>query len=134
MIVADANAIAYLLIEGRKSESAREVYARDSEWRTPPLWRAEFLNILAMQVQHAGVSLEAAERTWRNARSLFDQGETTVDELAALRISVRQRISAYDAQYIALAQQLGVFCLSEDRELKRKFHKLVLSMADLLSG
>jgi predicted nucleic acid-binding protein len=134
VIVADANVIAYLLIEGRKSEVARQLHAMDSDWRMPPLWRAEFLNILAMQVQHGGASIEAAERTWQSARSLFSTNETAVDEMAALRISARFRISAYDAQYIALAQQLGVSCVSEDRELVRKFPDAVVTISGVLQG
>jgi len=130
MIVVDANVVAYLLIEGRKTELARELREADSQWRLPPLWRAEFLNVLAMQVQHGGFDPSVAEQVWQSAIKLLGGGETQINEVSALRLAIKNRLTAYDAQYVTLAQHLGVRCVSEDRELRRKFPRLVVSMAD----
>jgi predicted nucleic acid-binding protein len=132
MIVADANVIAYLLVEGRKTDLARQLHALDPQWRMPPFWRAEFLNVLALQVQHGGAPLLLAERTWESAVALFHAGEIQVDEVNALRLAARYRITAYDAQYVELARQLGVSCVSEDRELARKCPGFVMPMAALV--
>jgi predicted nucleic acid-binding protein len=48
---------------------------------------------------------------------------------AALDLAVENDISACDAQYLALARNLGVVCVSEDRQLPRRFPGLAVSMA-----
>ena len=47
MIVVDTNVIAYVLIEGDKTALAQQVAKKDPDWKVPPLWRHEFLNVLA---------------------------------------------------------------------------------------
>ena len=53
MIVADTNLVAYLLIEGDQTAAARRVWERDRDWILPPLWRSEYLNVLATLVRTA---------------------------------------------------------------------------------
>ena len=132
MIVVDVNVIAYLLIEGQKTRIARQVYERDSDWILPPLWRSEFLNILALQLHHRGFNLSAALGLWETAVELFTNRERPIDMPLALRIAAENRITGYDAQYLSLAQQAAVFCVSEDRELTRKFPGRVVRMARFL--
>jgi predicted nucleic acid-binding protein len=134
MIVVDVNVVAYLLIEGGKTELARSLRAADPQWRVPPLWRSEFLNVLAMQVQHGGFDAKAAEQLWKVAARLLFRCEVEVEAVRVLRLAAEQQITAYDAQYVALAQQLGVACVSEDRALQRKFLRLVFPMATLLGS
>jgi predicted nucleic acid-binding protein len=52
MIVADANLLAYLLIEGDLTDEVRAVLRKDGEWCFPYLWRSEFRNILTKYIQH----------------------------------------------------------------------------------
>lgn len=132
MIVAEVNVVAYLLIEGRKTDLARRLHALDPEWRMPSFWRAEFLNVLAMQVEYGGAPLALAEQTWQNAVALFGAAEVQVDEIGALRLAARYQITAYDAQYAELARQLGAPCVSEDRELVRKCPRLVVPISSLV--
>ncbi len=132
MIVVDVKVIAYLLIEGQKTSLARRVRGKDSHWLLPALWRSEFLNVLALQVHHRGFNLRTAQTLWEQALELFRQEERAVDTPLALQIAAENRISGYDAQYISLAQQSGVPCVSEDRELGRKFPDRVMRMSDFV--
>lgn len=132
MIVVDVNIVAYLLINGRKTALARQLHAADGEWRLPPLWRAEFLNVLVLQITQGGFGLGAAEGIWTTATTLLGKAEVEPDLLLALHIAAANRITACDAQYLALAEQLGIRCVTEDRELLRKFPKLTVEMAGAL--
>ncbi|HSG40567.1 MAG TPA: VapC toxin family PIN domain ribonuclease, partial [Thermoanaerobaculia bacterium] len=67
MIVVDTNVLAYLLIEGEKTELATAVWRLDPEWRLPVLWRHEFLNILATYVKAGGAEVSDAEQIWKEA-------------------------------------------------------------------
>jgi len=45
-----------------------------------------------------------------------------------LTLAIEKNISAYDAQYITLAKELGVYCVTEDTRLLKKFPNLTISM------
>jgi predicted nucleic acid-binding protein len=119
MIVVDVNIIAYLLIAGERTAEAQALYALDPDWVAPDLWRDEFLNILATYVRHGGAELEAAKQLWQIAVDLFGVKEQRADPLSTLELSTRFRVSAYDAQYLAVAAGLGARLLTEDRALRQ---------------
>jgi hypothetical protein len=52
VIDADTNLVAYLLIDGDATPQARAAWQKDPDWILPPLWRSEFLNVLATSVRH----------------------------------------------------------------------------------
>src|SRR6266851_633245 len=47
--------------------------------------------------------------------------EQSVDMELALALATENRISAYDAQYVALARQLQTVCVTEDQRLLKTF-------------
>lgn len=47
------NLIAYMLIPGVHTEAAERIYAIDSDWVAPPLWRSEFASVLGNSVRTA---------------------------------------------------------------------------------
>lgn len=124
MIVVDVNVVAYFFIEGEKTALARDLFLRDSDWRLPTLWRHEYLNVLATFVRQNGATIAQAQILWRQSVELFGSGEQSVDMEAALVLATGKRISAYDAQYIALARQLQTVCVTEDKRLLRTFPTL----------
>jgi len=48
--------------------------------------------------------------------------------LLALELAARHNVSAYDAQFMALAVTLGVRCVTQDRALLRAFPRIAVSM------
>ena len=128
MIVVDTNVIAYLMIEGEKTEMAQRTFRRDSNWVIPALWRHEFLNVLATFVHHGGIEMEQAADIWQRSTHLFSFAERDVDMLSALRLACRHDISAYGAQYVALAMELSVPYVTEDRQMLKTFPNITMSM------
>lgn len=120
MIVVDTNVISYLLIEGDKTSSAQELWSRDSDWRVPTLWRHEFLNVLATLGKAGGLDLDDAQEIWHMGLDFFSRCEEEANPVAALRLAVQTGISAYDAQYVALARHLDVPLVTEDRPLRTR--------------
>ncbi len=127
MIVVDTNIIVYSLIEGDRTDLVLRARERDPAWLVPGLWRHEFLNVLSTFTRRNLLTLPQAEDIWKNAFRLFRKKEHPVDHVSALRLSVESNISAYDAQYIALAKSLGIRCMTEDRALLDKFPGLAIS-------
>lgn len=97
-------------------------------WCLPQVWRHEFLNVLATHALHGGASPKEAAVVWQEALALLTDSELPVDMRRALRISTQFGFSAYDAQYVVLAQSLGVRCVTEDRRLARAFPDVAISM------
>ena len=129
MIVVDVNVIVYLLTETPQRESARRLRERDSDWLVPPLWRHEMLNVLVTLTRKDVLDVSSALTVWRNALDLLVKREQQPDMEYVMTLAVDHGISAYDAQYVALAKSLGGLLVSEDRKLQRSFPKTVFSLA-----
>jgi predicted nucleic acid-binding protein len=130
VIVVDANVVAYALIEGAQTELALRVRELDPDWRLPELWQHEYLNILATYARQGGIPAKTVQRLWREAIQALAPATRRVDMPMALALSVEHNISAYDAQFIALATSLGVACVTEDRLLLRTFPEVAFSVRD----
>ena len=134
MIVADVNVLAYLLIKGEKTPQARAVWQIDAAWVLPDLWRDEFLNILTTYVRQGGTDLESAKALWTTAIDLFADKEWSADPLMVLELAQRFRLSAYDAQYLAVAIALDAKLLTEDRALRQAAPQHSLTMQAFLDS
>ncbi len=132
MIVVDSNVIAYYFIQGDHTTLAHEVRAVDGNWIVPRLWQHELLNILAMYAQHGGLSVSESDKVWRAATELLRASERDTDMSAALTLAVDHRTSAYDAQFVALAQSAGVQLVTQDKELLAEFPATAVSMREFL--
>ena len=128
MIVADANLIAYLVIRGERSEFADTVFEADPVWASPLLWQSELRSALAKYMQHAGMSLDAALVALRSAEEVIGGREYRVSSERVLELAARSKCTAYDCEYIALAQELNVPLVTADRQLLREFPKTAVSM------
>lgn len=130
MIVADTNLVAYLVIDGELTEAARRVRIRDADWRLPPLWRSEFLSVLATSVRASVLDEEGALRAWEIALDLFGPCEAEPGGTEVLKTALRYQISAYDAQFACLAERLGVNLVSGDKRLCKACPKIAVSIGE----
>jgi predicted nucleic acid-binding protein len=134
MLVADTTAIAHLHIPGERQALAIAAYRRDSDWVTVPLWRYEFINVL-WKMQRAGHrDTEAAAKSLQLARERMIPRERAPDDLEALALALRHGITAYDAYFVTLAQELRLPLLTQDRELLMKFPKTAVSLESFGRG
>lgn len=117
MIVADTNLVAYLLIEGERTEEARRAWELDSEWLLPALWRSEFLNVLTVSVRRGAIDATEAHRIWVAATELFRRNEAEPSGARVLDVALNLGISAYDAQFVAVAEVFDLQLVSADRRL-----------------
>jgi predicted nucleic acid-binding protein len=121
VIVVDTNVIAYLLMPGDQTPHARRVLQRDPVWAAPLLWRSELRNVLAVAMRRGHVTLADALDVMDAATTLLAGGEFAVPSPAVLRLSARSRCSAYDCEYVALAEELGLPLVTADRDILRDF-------------
>ena len=127
MIVTDTNVVAYLLLGGVHFEAARAIYRRDHEWSAPVLWRSEFANVLAGSMRRGELSVTAAESTYGLAEELVRNREYFVPPSRVLQMVAASPCSAYDCEFVALAQILGVRLVTADRAILQAFPQVAIA-------
>jgi predicted nucleic acid-binding protein len=132
MIVVDTNAIAYLLIPGQRSPQAKEMLKKDAEWLAPLLWRSEFSNVLALYLRQKHLELGQALRIMQEAELLMRGGEYKSNASQVLSLVATSTCSAYDCEFVALAQDLGLPLVTSDKKLLKEFPGNTISMDDFI--
>jgi predicted nucleic acid-binding protein len=127
VIVVDTQVIAYATLRGPHAELARAVSARDSDWAAPSLWRSEFLNVLAGEMRRGAIALEAAIGFVADAAALVST-EAASDAAAVLTLADASRCTAYDLEFVAVAQALGVRLVTNDRQILDGFPAIAVSL------
>ena len=133
MIVVDVNVIAYLLIQGAESASAQRVREKDDVWLVQSLWRYEFTNVMSLYVRHREMPEPTGAEILTQAVQLFEPAEHPVDARKAFELALHLGVSAYDAHYLALAEQLETWCVTEDRRLRAAAPDRACFMHELLN-
>lgn len=133
MIVVDTNTIAYLLIEGNRTPLAKEVLLKDPEWLAPLLWRSEFRSVVGVYLRRGFMSLAQALQVVEEAEVLMKGGEYEVRSSQVLSLVASSRCSAYDCEFVALAQELSVPMITSDTKILAAFPSIALSPEDFIS-
>ena len=133
MIVVDSNVLAARNITGPRTHLARQVEEIDPVWLVPPLWRYEFQNILAKSAWARQITHGEAMAIWAKTAAQLVENEYEASPGRVIDLSLRYRITAYDANFIALAMDMEVTCVTEDRDLLDKFPTVAVSMERFLA-
>jgi predicted nucleic acid-binding protein len=121
VIVADTNLVVYLYVHGQRTRAAESVLSRDAAWAAPLLWRSEFRNTLTGLVRRQALAVEDATRIAHEAERLMAGREYSVVSHDVLQLAAGSRCSAYDCEFVSLAQELAVPLITSDRALLRAF-------------
>ena len=130
MIVVDVNVLAYLLIPGKYTNSAEQVLEVDSHWVAPRLWRSEFRNVLSTYLRSNLLELADAVLLYQRAKDLIGTEEYEVETSDVLRLSKQSKCSAYDCEYIALAEFLDLKLVTADAKLSKAFPQRTRLLSD----
>lgn len=133
MIVVDTNIIAYLLINGDRTAATVEVARKDAEWASPRLWRSEMRNLLTLYVKHAVFSRRAAVLIMEEALETMQDREFEVESGRVLELAEQSGCTAYDCEFISLAERLGVPLVTSDTKLLIAFPNIAVSMDAFLA-
>jgi predicted nucleic acid-binding protein len=128
VIVVDTNLIGYLLLTSDRSEIAELALRKDAEWAAPQLWRSELRNVLAQYVRRSLLGLEDAQRIMNAATDLMSGREYQVASDPVLKLAAESGCSAYDCEFVALAQDLGVALVTVDRQVLRAFPEIAVGL------
>jgi predicted nucleic acid-binding protein len=130
MIVTDTDVISYFWLEAERTPAARSVREKDDDWRAPPLWQSEFRNVLYQHMAHRDLPLDDALQIADRVDADMRDATVSVRTADVLRLVNASGHSAYDCEYVALAQRLNVPLVTGDKRLPKLFPETAVLMED----
>ena len=128
MIVVDTNIIAYLFLDSGRSQLCEKALLAEPLWAVPRLWRSEMRSVLALYLRKGLLSLADAQQIMIEASGLVQGLEYEVTSNQVLELVNTSNCSAYDCEFVALAQDLGVPLVTSDRQILAEFPEIAISL------
>jgi predicted nucleic acid-binding protein len=130
MIVVDTNIIGYLFLASHRAMQVERALQKDPQWAAPLLWRSELCNVLALYLRLHDLPLQDAQRIMEEAALLMQGREFAVASFQVLNLVAAGTCSAYDCEFVALAQELDVPLVTVDRQVLSQFPSVAVSLDD----
>jgi len=134
MIVVVSNIVAARNLTSSLTSQAKQVEEKDPVWIVPVLWRYEFQNILATAIKAKQIKPEQALDIWEKVSKILTENEWEPSASRVIDLVTQYGITTYDGQFIAVALEMGIPCLTEDPELQEKFPGIAISMNQFLKS
>jgi len=128
MIVVDTNVISYFYLSSESSELAEQLFMKTSSWSVPMLWRSEFRNVLSFYVRGKIITLQDAIQIFETAESLLQDNEYEINSMQVLKLSLESGCTAYDCEFVNLAQDLNIPLVTMDKKVLNKFQSTAVSI------
>jgi predicted nucleic acid-binding protein len=104
--------------------------AKDADWIAPLLWRSEFRNALAGAIRQNLITLAVANDIADKAEWHFVNHEFAVSSRAVLDLIANSACSAYDCEFVALAEEQRVPLITLDRQVPHTFSEIAVSLEE----
>lgn len=134
MIVVDTNIIAYLYLNNERSEQVEQMMEKDSEWAAPLLWRSELRNVLALYMRKEILSVKEAQQVMEEASFFMEGREYDVVSFQVLELAASSTCSAYDCEFVALAQELEKILVTDDNKILKEFPDTAVSLDEFVGA
>ena len=92
------------------------------------MWRSEFRSVLAMYIRQGKLTAERAMEFMNEAELLMESEEYQVDSWRIIKLIDSSKCSAYDCEFIALAQNLDVPLITSDKQIINEFPETAISI------
>ncbi|MEX0720579.1 MAG: type II toxin-antitoxin system VapC family toxin [Balneolaceae bacterium] len=126
MIVVDTNVIASMWVPNDMDEWVYKVLKKDDDWVAPLLWRSEFRNVLSIYLRKGILELSVVLQAIEEAEQLMDANEFEVNSTQVMSLVSDSSCSAYDGEFVALADDLNVPLVTFDKKIVREFPDIAI--------
>lgn len=134
MIVVDTNVIHYCWVRGQNTEVAQAVREKDPEWHAPILWRSELRNVLTAYLRRGMLTRAQIIGILSAADEALAEREHVIADDLVLDIVASSALTAYDAEFVALATALSVQLVTADKGVLKAFPERALTMESFLGS
>lgn len=131
-MVIDTNVVAYCFFQGKFSTDAIRLLALLTNASVPPLWQSEFRNVLSLYLRKQLVTLDEALEIYVLAGQRLSVVRVKDNTAQVLDLVNRSTCSAYDCEFVALAQQLESPLVTQDKKLLREFPDTAIAIRNAL--
>ncbi len=121
MIVADTNVLLYHYTSADFGKLTAALLLQDAEWHAPVLWRSEFRNGLATFMRAGYMGVKQAALHFSHAASFMQGREHEPDATRVLELAAQSGCTAYDCEYIEIAERLAAPLITADKKLIKAF-------------
>jgi len=132
VIVVDTNIISYLYISGDRSQQSEDLLSFDSNWVAPILWRSEFRSVLTQYLRKKLLNIGEILLIIQQAEKLLIDHEYEIPSAHIMQLIKNSRCSAYDCEFVALAQYLDVPFITADKKILHEFPDIAKSVNSFL--
>lgn len=126
MIVVDTNVIAGMWVPNDTEEQIYKVLRKDSDWIAPLLWRSEFRNVLSVYLRKNIFNFSTVLLALEEAENLMKAGEFEVNSTQVMSLVVSSSCSAYDCEFVALANDLAIPLVTFDEKIVREYPDIAI--------
>ena len=128
MIVVDTNVMIHLLTDGEDSPAADLLLRQDPDWVAPAILMSELRNVLLGYVRRDSLLLDQAKAMTDDAAAILGDRLATVSGDQVLDVALECNLTAYDAEFVALARALAVPLVTLDSAILRGAPDVAVSL------
>lgn len=96
------------------------------------LWQSEFRNVLTLYLRRQLVSIEESLEIYLLAEERLFIAQSDASAQLVLELVGRSSCSAYDCEFVALAQQLNTQLVTQDKKILRDFPDISITIVNAL--
>jgi len=133
VIVVDTNVIHYCWVRGVHTDVAQAVRQQDPDWHAPILWRSELCNVLTAYLRRQSLSREQIVEILDAADQALAGSEHVIADQLVLDVVEGSMLTAYDAEFVALASALSVPLVTADKTVLKAFPDRAMTMEAFVS-
>ena len=133
MIVVDTNVIHYCWVRGQRTKVAQAVRWRDPDWHAPILWHSELRNVLTAYLRRESMSREQIVEILDATDQALAGSEHIIADQLVLDVVEASTLTAYGAEFVALASALSVPWVTADKAVLKAFPDRAMTMEAFVS-
>lgn len=133
MIVVDSNVIASMWVPNDTDEWVYQVLKKESDWVAPLIWRSEFRNVLSIYLRKNILELSVVLQAIEEAEQLMDANEFEVNSTHVMSLVSGSSCSAYDCEFVALADDLNIQLVTFDKKIIREFPDIAIDPKEFVT-
>lgn len=117
MIVVDTNVMVRFVVGGRQGADAARLFLKDPEWAAPAILMSELTNVLLGFVRRGSMTSDQAKAMCDDAATVLGPRVISVPPDRVMDVALECGLTAYDAEFVVVARQLGVRLATSDKAI-----------------